>query len=257
MSAIQPQAPLHSWPVFLVASGFVLTLFLVFVSPEQTITLSTLERAMFWSLHTLIPLALLQASQSFVSRIWSLSIPRTWPQIALGGCIGAIVFTPIALVMDVVFGVGEDDPEWIELYFDELLSVGPPLVLVWLALNASRVLRLPPLEPKEPGAAMPMPEFWERVPTEIGRDLVALSAELHYTRVTTTQGDALILYPFGRAVEDLRYAEGMRVHRSHWVALTHVTDVERRGQGARVFLTGGLSLPVSRSYRKALTDAVG
>ncbi len=256
MSAIQPQAPVHSWPVFLAGSGVVLTLFLVFLRPEQTISLTTAERAVFWSLHVLIPLALLQVSQSLVSRYWVFPSLGSWPQIAFGGLVGAIVFAPFALGMDAVFGVVEDDPLGVGLLLDELLGVGPPLILVWLALNASRVLRLPPLDVQDGSVAEPTPEFWDRVPVAIGRDLIALSAELHYTRVTTTRGDALILYPFGRAVEDLRHASGMRVHRSHWVALIHVTDVERRGQGAQVFLTGGMSVPVSRSYRKALEEAL-
>ncbi len=256
MSAIQPQAPVHSWPVFLGASGVTLTLFLVFLRPEQTITLTTAERVVFWSLHVLIPLVLLQGSQSVISRFEMFPALGNWPQIAFGGLVGAIAFTPFALGMDAVFGIVEDDPLGIGLVLDELLGVGPPLILVWLALNASRVLRLPPLESEDTPIEETVPEFWNRVPAAIGRDVIALSAELHYTRVTTTRGDALVLYPFGRAVEDLYYAPGMRVHRSHWVALIHVTDVERRGQGAQVFLTGGLSVPVSRSYRKALEDAV-
>lgn len=256
MSAIQPQAPIHSWPVFLAASGVVLTLFLVVLRPEQTIALTTAERAVFWSLHVLIPLGLLHCSQSLVSRFWVFPALGNWPQIAVGGVLGAISFTPLALGMDALFGIVEDDPLGIGLVLDELLGVGPPLILVWLALNATRVLRLPPFESEDAPIEETVPEFWNRVPAAIGRDVIALSAELHYTRVTTTRGDALILYPFGRAVEDLRYAPGVRVHRSHWVALIHVTDVERRGQGAQVFLTGGMSVPVSRSYRKALEQAV-
>ena len=256
MLSAHAQAPHQSWPAFLAVTGVVLTLFVVFLAPEETRSLSIPALVLFWALHVMIPLVLLQASQTLISNLWPDPMSSTWPQIAAAGVIGAVLFTPLALGMDALFGLNENDAAGPMIVLDEFLGVGPPLVLVWLALNASRVLRLPPLRQANEVEPDNGPAFWDRVPDALGRDLVALSAELHYIRVTTARGDTLVLYPFGRAVEDLKDVQGMRVHRSHWVALAHVTDIERRGQGAVAHLTGGLSIPVSRSYRKALTDAV-
>ena len=245
----------HSWPAFLVFSGIGLTLFLVFLGPAETRTLSAPSLLLFWTVHVVLPLALLQGAQTIVSGCW-VGTPRSpWPQILLAALIGAVAFTPVAFWMDALFGLNEDDAQGLVAVLDEFVNLAPPIILVWVALNASRLLRLPPLAHPEDSTPDMSPEFWERVPRALGRDLIALSAELHYTRVTTTEGDVLVLYPFGRAVEELADAPGMRVHRSHWVALNHVTGIDRRGQGAVVHLTGGLSLPVSRSYRKALTTA--
>ena len=76
---------------------------------------------------------------------------------------------------------------------------------------------------------------------------------LHYLRLRTTAGEALVLYPFGKAVADLTEAGvGLQIHRSHWVATAHVGRVVRRGQGALCTLSTGLTLPVSRQYRAPL-----
>jgi len=138
---------------------------------------------------------------------------------------------------------------------DEFIALVPTFGLVWRALNATRLLRLEPLlcgiaEEEQ------TPDFWSRVPQTLGRDLVALSAELHYIRVYTTKGDALILYPFGQAVKDLSNFEGAQIHRSHWVAFAHVQSVQPRGQGAICQLSGGLSLPVSRTRKPALDELI-
>jgi DNA-binding LytR/AlgR family response regulator len=106
-----------------------------------------------------------------------------------------------------------------------------------------------PAEPAEPS-------LWLRVPRNIGRDLVALSAELHYIRVRTAAGEALILHPFGRAVAELAgTGTGLQIHRSHWVVLAHVQRIDRRDQGALCLLSTGATLPVSRQYRAALQAA--
>ena len=124
-----------------------------------------------------------------------------WP-----GVIGAALFTPIAVLIDWAFRLADQQSGVGVLtrsaVAEEYSNVAPPILLVWLVLNASRLLRLPlaPSRPEEGGAVAPEPAFWDRVPRKLGRDLVALSAELHDLRVCTDQGDALVLYPFGRAI---------------------------------------------------------
>ena len=100
-------------------------------------------------------------------------------------------------------------------------------------------------------------EFWSRIPGRLGRELVAMSAELHYLRVYTTAGDALILFPFGRAVEIFQDYNGMQVHRSHWIALDQVDTVDTRDRRMTCVMIGGPDIPVSRSYRSALKAALG
>jgi hypothetical protein len=253
--------PSMSWPLFLAAAGAGLTVLIVLLNPEPSRALGPGVRMLFWALHVGLPLLLLQLMQVALSRwpvVWRLGV---WAQVGLAGVAGAALFAPVAVLLDILFGlaaVTDDRTEpWAARIGDEFLALAPLVVLVWLALNAARGLRLPTLrnDVGEPPQAIAPPEtvpaFLSRVPASLGRDLIALHAELHYLRVETRLGNTLILYPFGQAVAELAPLQiGLQVHRSHWVAIAHVRGIRRDGAGLSCILDTGAVLPVGRS-RKA------
>lgn len=257
MPSLRDLDPRQSWPGLLLAAGCGLTLLLTLLRPDASDGLSAPLRLVFWSAHVFLPLALLQVAQLLCLRWPAVTRLNPWLQTALSGLLGAAAFTPLALVLDGLFGfVDGAEGALLPALAEEFLVLAPVVLLVWLGLNATRLNRLPPARRTEDNPPPGIPEFWDRVPRSLGRDLVALSAELHYLRVRTTLGEALILYPFGRAVESLRAGgSGLRIHRSHWVAAAHVRAVARRGQGGLCTLSTGLVLPVSRSARAA-TEAL-
>lgn len=77
-------------------------------------------------------------------------------------------------------------------------------------------------------------------------DVLALQMEDHYVRVHTPQGSELVLMPLGRAIASTRI-DGLRVHRSWWVASHAVAAVEGTPRTLRLHLTNGIIAPVSRS----------
>lgn len=103
-----------------------------------------------------------------------------------------------------------------------------------------------PQTPEAPAAARP--RFLDRLPHEIGRDLVCLRMADHYVEAITTEGSDLVLMRFADAMAELEGADGMRVHRSYWVARGHVTGSERENGRPTLRLTGGHKVPVSRTY---------
>lgn len=76
--------------------------------------------------------------------------------------------------------------------------------------------------------------------------LLSLSVQDHYVEVVTDKGSSLVLMRLSDAIAETAPVAGVRIHRSHWVALDAVTDVGRRGGGATVTLRDGRELPVSR-----------
>ncbi len=90
----------------------------------------------------------------------------------------------------------------------------------------------------------------DRLPAELGRNIQLLKAQQHYTQVFTDKGDALIYMRFSDA-EALVSAsvDGMRVHRSFWVAFDAAESVELSGSKLSIGLKSGQIVPVSRSYR--------
>jgi len=89
--------------------------------------------------------------------------------------------------------------------------------------------------------------FLARLPSHLGRDLVALQMEDHYVRAHTGAGSALLLIPLHRAIAELKDVPGLRVHRSWWVARRAVVDCQRDGRNVRLRLSNGIEAPVARA----------
>lgn len=80
----------------------------------------------------------------------------------------------------------------------------------------------------------------------LGGDVLALQMEDHYVRVHRPASTELILMSLGRAIEAMQ-AEGLRTHRSWWVASHAVSAVEGNTRSMRLRLTNGVVAPVARS----------
>lgn len=85
--------------------------------------------------------------------------------------------------------------------------------------------------------------------------LVSMSALDHYVEVATTAGTGLVLLRFGDALHEVAPVAGLRIHRSHWVALDEVRGARREGDRGVLTLTDGRELPVSRSYVPVVREA--
>lgn len=149
----------------------------------------------------------------------------------------------------------------LELYL-QTLAIAAPTGLGYLGLHLMLERARGPAAPPS-AAATPPPRdgssgaapFLDRLEPRLGRDLLALQMEDHYVRAHTARGSALILMPLGRAVEELEGVEGLRVHRSWWVARSAVEAVEADGRNLRLRLRGGLAAPVARNAAAELRRA--
>ena len=113
----------------------------------------------------------------------------------------------------------------------------------------------PPAPPPPEAPAPDRPAFFDRLPPELGTELVAITAEDHYLRVHTAKGNALILCRLADAMAELPAGAGVQVHRSHWVARGAVERAERDGARLVLALKGGLRVPVSRTFLLAVREA--
>jgi DNA-binding LytR/AlgR family response regulator len=84
-------------------------------------------------------------------------------------------------------------------------------------------------------------------------DVRYVEAQGDYTRLHTPTGNPLIRVPLARLEQEWADAGFVRIHRSHLVALAHVSEV--RNDGGRVtVLVGGEELTVSRRHTRQLRD---
>lgn len=140
-----------------------------------------------------------------------------------------------------------------------------PLATLWMVVFLSSVVESalwivsrqgaqprPGTEPVADPAPVPAaetPRLLSRLDPDLKGELQSLSGRDHYVDVTTDRGRGSLLLRFADALDELGGVEGLRVHRSHWVARAAMERIER--ETGRIFLRlkDSRLIPVSRSYR--------
>lgn len=190
-------------------------------------------------------------------RRW-LTGPHMWTRGVVGSIGFATVFTPMVRLFHAMVMSGAASRGlplitlWLVLFLCSILETA-----IWAVAQEQRDAAPAPAAPQPLAEPEPVPEPVPEPPRLVQRldpglrgRLVALSVRDHYVEVTTDRGEASLLMRFADALDELGATEGMRVHRSHWVARSAMAGLER--QAARLFLRlkNGRLVPVSRSYRE-------
>lgn len=169
-----------------------------------------------------------------------------WPAWVAAPVVAAILCVPISIMVTLVRPIllprtSRPEPPALDQLVGVAMVVLPITlagVVTWLYFQRASIA---------PAAAQPpRPRFLARVPARLGEEVLALEAEDHYVRVHTARGSALILMRFADAVAEMDGAEGLRTHRSWWVAKAAVRDFVSRGRRMDLVLDGGLTVPVTR-----------
>ena len=104
-----------------------------------------------------------------------------------------------------------------------------------------------PSPPAPLASALPLPPGFGPV--------LALKGEDHYVRIIGEEREELVLMRMRDAIERLEGADGLRIHRSWWVAKNAVVSVRRDGRTAIITLTGNHEAPVARDMMPQLRAA--
>lgn len=132
-------------------------------------------------------------------------------------------------------------------------------LLTWLTTSGALLgetrqaaLSQPPCPPSvsagEPVIAQSPAPILLRLNPEHRAAVLRLSSADHYTEVVTRRGRELVLIRFSDALAELGETQGLRVHRSHWIADEHVAGLQRDGGRFFVLTVDGDRFPVSRPY---------
>ena len=104
--------------------------------------------------------------------------------------------------------------------------------------------------PDHGSALVPLPQL------EIAaHEVLALQMEDHYVRVHTAAGSQLVHTPLITAIQSLGPRNGLRTHRSWWVARQAVHKVQGTPRSMSLLLSNGIIAPVARSSVSALRAA--
>ncbi|GAB5379894.1 MAG: hypothetical protein Alis3KO_14360 [Aliiglaciecola sp.] len=223
-----------------------------------------------WQLQSVIPITILILVHIYLSDWKFLSHRSSWVRVAISGVIGATLFAPIALALDIII-LSEPFPQtWLVELIDEWLGVAPPITICWLLLNLpwlaggtyTRVnskefaTNVAIADVAQDGSDSQTPGFYSLLDDSVKGTLLAMSSELHYLQVYTNKGHQLILYSLYQAIDELPQDLGMQVHRSHWVAFEAIISFNKKGRQGEITLLSGQKIPVSRSLVADVTNRV-
>jgi len=100
------------------------------------------------------------------------------------------------------------------------------------------------------------PAILSRLPVHLRGKLLSLSVQDHYVEIITNKGKHLHLMRFGDAIKETKGINGMQIHRSHWVAISHIESVVKSNGKTIIKTRSSQELPVSRTYMAALEKAL-
>lgn len=181
-----------------------------FALPARAILLRGMGRLRTW---TWLAALILAASLPFAALI-AVIASAVWPHLASRGAL-----------------------EW----YGQVLAISTPLVigqaLLTIRNRGQQAAIRAPVQSAAPTNLLGMP------PSEV----LCLRMEDHYVRVYSRAGSRLVLATLGQAIEAVAPREGLRVHRSWWVARDGVDQMMVDGRNLRLRLANGIEAPVARS----------
>lgn len=223
-----------------VALWILVSVFLAMTGPFDTYTqLGGLPRLAYWAAVVALSIGLSRAVLSVVETRGAL-----WRRLA---------WVPFALILaGMVYGLNH-------LVFAGWAGLHLYLWLVGVVLAVCLLIELSLLfvasAPKDMAAPDPEAALLQRLPLARRGALIRIEAQDHYLCVTTVAGSALILMRMADAEALLQGADGLRVHRSHWVKRAAVRGHSRQDGRDFLLMADGSAVPVSRNSRAAAVQA--
>lgn len=236
-----------------------LGLLLGLLGPFGTFAMSTAERMLNWVIWLLAGYAVYRPS-GVVARWLCDATDLPGPAgTLLALVVGSFPLTLIIAMMSM--GVGFPEvlrwPGFWRLYF-YILIVCAVVIVAMTALFGRKSVADPRPDEATPPPAQPLSgppaALTLSLPPGFG-PVHALKGEDHYVRVIGEGREELVLMRMRDAIERLGSADGLRVHRSWWVARAAVASVRRNGRAATLTLTGGQEVPVARNMMPRLRAA--
>jgi hypothetical protein len=102
---------------------------------------------------------------------------------------------------------------------------------------------------------IPGENFINRLPKNIGQNLICISMEDHYLLAYTDLGNHMMLMRMKDAMIELKEYPGFQVHRSYWIASEHVSHSIKNLRKNILVMSNDMEIPVSRKYLALVKEA--
>ena len=189
-------------------------------------------------------------------------VPPRWAGAVRIGAVALLSALPMTFVVAWTMSLLQPGRDYAPV---QLLGLFWGVAAVQLVVAYAVMRTAPALDPPETAIAEPRGEtvdgdprpaafpsaLLNKLPPEIGSNIVALETEDHYLRVHGAGRSALILMRMADAVAMLDPRLGTQVHRRWWVAEAAVAGAQTEGARLALRLTDGTMVPVGRTFAAA------
>lgn len=194
------------------------------------------QRMLFWSAIVAVTMVL-----GLALRIWFAAVGLREMKRGVGLALAVVVLLtlPIWGLMRLALGVD---------LAPSVAEVAPALFCAALGLSAIR------LDPVSVPLAAGEARLLHRMEPAVRGELISITVRDHYVDIVTSAGPSSLLMRFSDAIDETEGVPGAQVHRSHWVAWSAVTGVEREPGKLFLVLKDGSRIPVSRAHRAKVEE---
>lgn len=253
-------------PIFWMVLGVAIVL-TAFAGPYYTLERFTFaERLVYWASTHVLSATLMTFLSIYAYR---LTEAYNWNWMIVSGLAGLFgipwVVGSIYLAEAIAAGTLETRLDLSDFWM-LCLAVAPPLIAVTMLINGiieyqssdNQDQTFDGTQPSDEQQVTPLrlTPLQTKLPAHLGHEIVTVQAQDHYIEVTTPLGQATVLMRLSDAVLDLAPLNGQQVHRSWWVNLDHIQRLDRSGHNQELILSNGQRVPVGRSFRQHLREAL-
>lgn len=241
--------------VILVIGGF-----LGFLAPFGMDTLAIERRVFFWVLACLTGYLIYKPCIHFAQTKLENRIPKYSHRVVIGTILASIPATFALLATNQLF-FDEQILTW-----NKFVKMFPKVLLIGAAVSAISILKSLAEERKDAFERSnqdnqilqaklksdPFEYINNQLPMAKRGELLSIETADHYLNVTTDKGSHLVLMRFKDALKHLEHAPGLQVHRSWWVAIDAIENVQKDNRKVSLRLKNQITVPVSKTYLAAL-----
>ena len=191
----------------------------------------------------------------FLSRNCLPGVPTPF-RITLAATIAALPGAILVYVVDSAFRPGNLAPSEMFRLWAQVSVLGAFILNTVHYLDVGKGSGATLAAQSAPSSAPPRIAFLERVPQELGEDIVSMSMQDHYIEVTTTLGSHLILMRLTDAIREIEGIEGLQTHRSHCVAEKQQRAIGKNGIKWHAVMSDDRHVPVSQTFLKDVRAAL-
>lgn len=242
-------------PRFWATFGAVVLIFWVTGPYGTSERLASVPRLGFWLVLHAVAWGIAIVTIVIVNTLLFRKIPSLLQRMALGTLIAG---PPVGLATEAIslltFGGTPSLAVFAESIATGLLLSALFCGLTFMTMSSKQAAALSPAPEAEEKTDVPL---LRRLKPENRGPILHMTVADHYTEVTTTRGRELILLRFSDALEELGATAGLQVHRSHFVADSHVERLLRAEGRLSILMKDGRDIPVSRSRVEAVRDRWG